>query len=397
MSILRYILPGFSGEVRLIAFTRAILALGFALSIPFLSLYLHEDLGIPMTQVGIMLTCAGLIGSGAATLGGALSDRFGRKGLLVFFMLCRMLTFVVLSFLVWHRTSFVSFAMIYIVSAPLGTAMMPIMDAIIADVTGINKRAEAYGILRIAANMGWALGPALGGFLVSGGYHLLFLVTAVSLAFSASLITWRLRETHFISKIETRNLDLGIVIRDRVLFRFLMICLIMYIVKGQLIATLSVYASGNVGLTKAQIGLLYFENGAMVAVFQLFITRMVKRFKPLKILISAALLYGAGFFLVGRSHSALTLAFCVAMITTAEMMEAPTTTTFISRLAPEGRTGVYMGSFSLVMHLGWTIGPLVGGLLLDNFVDPVNVWNTIGMFALLASVGFFILQQKKTR
>ena len=78
-------------------------------------------MGIPMTRIGLMLAVAGLVGASGTTIGGALSDIFGRKRLLVGFLAFRMLTFLILAYLVWHKYSFEVFAIVYISSAFLGT------------------------------------------------------------------------------------------------------------------------------------------------------------------------------------------------------------------------------------------------------------------------------------
>ena len=374
-------------------FIRAAGALGFAMSIPFLSIYLHEDLGVPMTQVGLMLATAGIFGSSAASFGGALSDRLGRHKLLVTVLSARSISFLILAFLVWKHTPFHVFAVVYILSTVLGTSIFPLMDSIVADVTPVNKRAEAYGLLRVTANVGWAIGPALGGMIVLGGYHLMFLATALMLMTSALIAGFKVSETRKLKGPESEKPGFNVLLSDGRMIRFMLVCLLMYLVKGQLVATMSVHASVNVGLSKAQIGLLYFVNGGMVVTLQVFATRLIRRFNPLHMLVIGCIIYGLGFALVGRADSLITMLLAVIIITVAEIIEAPTATTIVSKLAPEGLTGMYMGGFNMVIHLGWTVGPLMGGFLLDRVSKPAHMWEAIGMVALLAAFGFFIINR----
>ncbi|MFN3821144.1 MAG: MFS transporter, partial [bacterium] len=93
---------------------------------------------------------------------------------------------------------------------------------------------------------------------------------------------------------------------------------------GQLISTLSIFASDQVGLDRDQIGLLFTVNGLMVAIFQLVVTHITKRGKPLGMLLLAGFLYAIGYFLVGWSVNFMMLILSVAVITLGEMVESPT-------------------------------------------------------------------------
>jgi MFS family permease len=308
------------------------------------------------------------------------------------FLSVRLLTFLLLADLVWHRASFELFGIVYVISAFLGAALFPLMDTMLADITPIERRTEVYGILRAVANAGWAFGPAIGGFVVASGmYHRMFLASAAVLLIATVVAFWKIGETRQ-APVETGTQPTRTtILQDGQMIRFLAICMIMFLVKGQLIATLSVHASGNVGLSKPQIGWLYFQNAAMVATMLIFVSRWLRHVNPLKAMIAASVVYAAGYFLVGQATGMISMIFAMAVITSAEMLEAPTAAAHVSRLAPTGKTGIYMGALNLTMHLGWTTGPLLGGILLDNLAAPVQMWNTVAAMAICAALGFAML------
>ncbi len=384
---------GYDPVVGWLALLRFIGALGFSLSIPFLTIYLHEVLGVPMTQIGLMMAIAGLAGAFGTTIGGMLSDRFGRRHLLIGILAARSLIFVVMAYLVWHNLSFHLFASVYILSVLMGTSIFPLTDSIIADVTPLDHRADAYSMLRVAANSGWAIGPALGGIIVTGGYYLMFLATSCALAVAVLIGFLKITETWKAPSEGDIHYKSTAILKDINIIRFLIVCLVMYLVKGQLIATMSVHASSNIGLAKTQIGWLYFLNGAMVVVLQVFVTKMIRRTAPLRALIGAGLLYGLGFLIVGYAGDMMTMIIAVGVITIAEMIEAPTASTYVSGLAPKGMTGIYMGSFNMTMHLGWSVGPLLGGILMDNMNNPQHVWVVIALVGCAAAGGFMVLDR----
>ena len=386
-----------SPDLAWLGLVRIINALGFALAMPFLGLYLFHELHIPMTQIGLMLTAAGILGSAASTVGGAWSDTVGRKRLVVYLMSARGLVFGLLTWLVWSHQPFELFALVFIISALLGNPVFAITDAMVADVVAPERRNEAFGAMRVAVNLGWAVGPALGGLLVAAGYHWLFLATAVSIGISALLIALKVRETVTTAGAPRSGLELGAVLRDHRLLYFLAAAQILFLVQGQLVTPISVHASSNVGLTKSQVGSIYFLNGAMVVVMQMLITRLVKGYHPLSALAAAGLIYAVGYWTVGLAGSYAGMLGATVLITLAEMVGAPTATAYVSMLAPEGKMGAYMGVFGLVVHLGWTVGPLLGGVLMDNLDTPLHVWLIVAAVALLSSVAFILLNRNGKR
>ncbi len=377
---------------------RTIGALGFALSIPFLSIYLNEELGISPTYIGLMFTISGVVGSSVGTIGGSLSDRYGRKKMLYQLLALRAVVFFILAYLVWHNISFVVFAIFWTVNSLLGASTFPISDAIIADVTPSNKRSEGYGILRVGANLGWALGPAIGGVIIVIGYHWLFLFTAITLVITSFLAYYKLTETFKPGKIDQKTKHTFTVIaKDHYALGFLLILLCLTLVKGQLIATLSMHASANVGLPKVEIGVVYLINAGMVTLLQVPLARYIKKYRILSLMSIAGVFYAVGYFIVGLSQEFAQLIAGVVVLTIGEMIESPSSSTYMSLLAPEGRLGAYMGGYSVVIMLGWAVGPLAGGFLLDNAPTPVGAWSGISILALVSSTGFLIMKKFEKR
>jgi len=371
---------------------RLVGALGFALSMPFLAIYLHEELGMSMSWIGVMLTVAGVVGALASTVGGALSDRVGRRQMLIWLLALRGVPFLIMAYLVWAKSPFAIFSAVYVFSSMLGTSIFPLTEAIVADVTAPEKRAEAFGIMRVSANLGWALGPAIGGGLAIFGYHWLFVATAVALAGAAVVVVFTIDETVSRAALKHHESLLGPVLRDKKLLIFMGVGLVMFLARGQLISTLSVYLSSTVGLSKGQIGMLYALNGGLVAAMQVPTTKFTIRWNPLSALAFAGVLYGVGYFLVGLAGGIAELVVAMIIITVAEMIETPTAASYVTELAPEGLVGAYLGAFHFVFHLGWTVGPMVGGVLLDVMPNPIYAWEAVAALAVTGGIGFRLLK-----
>jgi MFS family permease len=76
------------------------------------------------------------------------------------------------------------------------------------------------------------------------------------------------------------------------------------------------------------------------------------------------------------------------LVTLGEVIIAPTTLATVGDFADKNNRGRYMGLYGVAEMLGFSLGPVVGGILLDGFTSPLPIWGTIGLIALLAALGF---------
>ena len=110
-------------------------------------------------------------------------------------------------------------------------------------------------------------------------------------------------------------------------------------------------------------------------------------------LLAGSLLYSGGYLLVGFVPDFGLLALAMIIITFGEMIVQPAGLTLASRLAPEDQRGRFLGVFGMFNHLGWSIGPYLGGMSLHAFSErPWVTWVIVSGLALVAGIGFFALR-----
>jgi len=371
------------------------MAFGFAIALPFLSLYLHLELGVSMGVVGMIMMIAALAGAVTMVIGGELSDRIGRKPLMCGSLFVRAIIFLLIAYFMKVKPDFRIISALYILSRMLGSLFMPANDAMLADLVKPKKRVEAYGIMRIGANAGWALGPAIGGALAEISYAYLFILSSITSVIAGLLVLIFIKESLVVKKTGDFSLKNILAVRKDVkLLGFCLVSLLVFIVMGQLIAPLSVYTVEHIGISKIQLGYLFALNGLIVVLFQYPTTLLIRGISTMKILIYSSLIYALGYFLVGFASSFVFLIICIIIITLGEIMHAPSSTALVANISPEESTGRYMGLFGLSRTLGWSLGPFIGGLLLDRFMQQgVIIWGTIALIGMVAAIGYLVLSQ----
>lgn len=365
---------------------------GFAMVIPFLSIYFHLELGMSMSAIGVFFGVTSVLRAAPQPFVGWLSDRIGRVSIMGWSQILRSFTFAGVGVAIVTDSGFWVIAAIISANYILGAFLHPAANAMVAELVPKEDRISAFGLLRIAGNLGWAIGPAVGGILAHQSYGALFFVAAGIMFVSGLYFLIALSEVRPSARNDAPDFQIRHIFnlrRDGRLFEHCLISFVLFLAVAQLVAALSVYTVDSVGITKSQLGILYFINGFMVVVLQFPVSSLFKRMTLTGQLSLGAMVYAVGYFLVGLAPNFWFLIVCMVIITTAEMIVSPPSLTMVANLSPAGRYGRYMGIFGFFQTAGWSLGPTVGGGLLDLFAGrPIIMWLLISMLGIIAFVLF---------
>jgi len=379
----------FDRAVWSLALTQLITTAGFSLALPFLSLYLFRDRGLSMSAVGTIMLLAGLVGALGEFLGGDLSDRLGRKPVLLGAILFRIFAFLGLAFLVFREGTIWNIALMYMAVRLSGGLAIPPVLALVADLT-VGKRVEGYGLLRVGVNVGWALGPALGGYLAARfPYASLFLFGATAAFLTFLLVLFWVPKPR-IRAMAAATRGTFTAFKDPDFLCFLGASILVFLVAGQLVSTLSVFTVAKVGISKAQFSGLLTLNGLLVVVFQYPLARAVQGWPRRAGLALGALLYSLGYLSFGWIRSFPLMLVAITIVTVGEVLFTPVAQAVAADLAPEKHRGRYLGAFGLVESFGWFSGAFLGGVLLDWAPNPQVLWGAIASLGFLATLVFGI-------
>jgi MFS family permease len=397
---------GFDRRVWTLFYGRIIGALGYSIVMPFLAIYLSADLGVSMTLVGLVLLIAAIVGSVGQIIGGELADIIGRRKIMILAMTSRSLIFLGLAYVIAGGADLVVIALMISLSSLTGSLFEPASNALIADVVAPKKRLEAYGLLRVGGNLGWTLGPLLGGLLAMISFPFLFLISAVATGTVAIIVLLFVQESITASTKRDRFSlrDIGHIRKDHRFMIFALISVFLFIMFGQMASTYAVFSTDVIGISNAELGYLYALNGIMVVLIQFPVARMINRHRMTRVIAFGSLLYAIGYGIVGLAPTIgvnmpyliapgfAYLAMCMIIVTMGEIVVSPSSMTLVAKMSPDKERGRYQGVYGLVSNFGFSAGPFFGGVIYDSFIgDPLILWAAIGSFGLMAALGFMVL------
>ena len=394
LSRLRKIYAEFPRLFWIIVVTYFIDSLGSTLLFPFFALYITQKFGVGMTQAGILLGMSSLFGLIGSMIGGALTDKFGRRQLILF-----GLVFSALSSLLFGLASDVKILYILVVIVGLLSRIAnPAHDAMMGDILSEEKRQEAFGITRVAYNYAWIFGTAIGGLIAARSFLALFIADAV-LSLIVAIILYRyLPETKPRAHIEAKRSEsffttvagYRVVLRDLGYMAFTLAGMIVLLVYQQQYGALAVYLRDVHNISSKSYGIMLSVSGLEVVLFQIWISRTIRRFPPFLMMTLGALFFTIGFATIGFVQGFEFFLLAVVIATVGEMVMFPTNKALAINFSPAEMRGRYMA----VYDLGWTIpatfGPAAAGLILDGY-DPNLLWYLGGILCAVSALSFYAL------
>ena len=364
---------------------------GFGIIIPLLPFY-AETFGASPVVIGLLFAVFSLCQLIAAPVLGDLSDRHGRRPVLMFSLAGTVVSFVMLA--VAHSVWMLFAARIV---DGLSGGNISTARAYVADVTEPKDRARAYGLIGAAFGLGFILGPALSGVLAGISYTAPIWAAAAITLVATVMTWWWLPETVHRARAGTGNpLNyLPALLRRPPLRRVLTIDFFYWLAFAIFQTTLSLFAARRFGFGPVQTGYMFAAFGLLGAVIQGgFIRPIVHRLgdKPTFLvgLVSGAL----GLTAVAAAHSVAAFATALVPLAIGIGFGHPTMAALVSLVARDDEQGRVQGAASAVESLGRTIGPVWGNASLQHFGESTPYLSAAALLLLTLSltVGFHVAE-----
>ena len=391
----RYInnFKGFTREVWILTLITFINRAG-TMVLPFLSKYLKENLHFTYGQVGWIMVAFGFGSMLGSWLGGKLSDKIGFYKIMVF----SLFTSGIMFFIIQYITTFWGLCIGMFAIMTIADMFRPAMFVSLGTYAKPENRTRALTLVRLAVNLGFTAGPALGGLIIMNlGYSGLFWVDGSSCIVSILIFTALVKERKKPADLDALAIETEIpasVFKDKIFWIFLFVCFITAILFFQLFTTLPLYHNEKFGLTEFQSGLLLSLNGLLIFFLEMPIVSISQRknIDKLKIILWGSLLMSFSFYVLMINTWAGILFISIIFITFGEMFIFPFSNSFALSRAPKGHEGRYMALFTMSFSLAHIASSKTGLEIIGNFGYQSN-WFTMGTLGIIA-VGCCIWLQR---
>lgn len=365
---------------------------------PLLTLILTQKIGLSVLEAGSFVTISALCQAPCVILGGKLADTIGAKKVLVSFQSVSAIVFILCGIIKPSHT------LIYllIISSCFSAAASPCYDSIVGNLTNTDNRQSSFSLLYMGLNLGYAIGPAIGGFLFSNHLSLIFIGDALTTLISVLLIAAFIdgnkikKHTDNTSALEQESNDSVLkVFKERpILLYFSLIMLTFSFAYSQFNFAVPLQLKDTFG---GEIGPKYFGmmtsfNGILVILLTPLLTAATKKFRILSVIACGGFLYGMSFGLCGYINSIIIFFAFTAFITIGEILIAINQSTFIANLTPASHRGRVNSVLPIISQTGYALSPTVMGAMINN-LGMKSSWLIVGSIALFGSVLMFSLNK----
>ena len=395
LSLYRHAYSGLSRSTWLLSFVMLVNRSG-TMVIPFMSIYLTQPkMGYSIGQAGIVM---GLFGLGAVCgglIGGSLTDKWG-------FYPVQMITLTgggILFMVLGQMQRFPLICLFTFLLSVVNDAFRPANSTAIAHYSKEENRTRSYSLNRLAINLGWAFGGAIGGILASISYHLLFWVDGCTNLVAVLLLRYLLSPANNEAshpKKAAIPAPVRSAYRDRSYLVFIGLTILFGLCFFQLFTTITVYYKKVLGLPEYLIGLIMAVNGCLIALFEMVLVFKLEGKRENLFYISYGMLVvGCSFLLMNLMPPlALTAFVFTILVTVGEISSMPFMNSFwVSRTTSANR-GQYAGLYTIAWSTAQVLGPTVGSQIVEHFSFRV-LWWIMGGLCILAAGGFKWLQKNK--
>lgn len=342
-------------------------ACGFVM--PLLAFYTTDELKGSAAFAGAVVAAIGVGSLVAGPFGGILGDRIGHKPTLVGAQAATAVSMVVLAY---ARSPWALLLGAFVVGV-VSNAMRPAHNALIADVIPPSDRTRAYSLNFWAINIGYSIAMLSVGLVALTGYTALFWLNGVTTLAGAVLIAALVPGSRPapVPADAADNGGFGAVLRDRTFVAFVAAEFLVLTILLQSESGLPI-AMGKDGFSPSDFGQVAALNGIAIALLQLPLTRLYKRFPDSWVLAGSSSLIGIGYSVLLLGHSSWIYGVSILVWTLGEIGNTPTSFALVARISPDHLRGRYQGLFQVAWTGAAVVAPLVGGGVIEAWsVTPL--------------------------
>lgn len=360
--------------------------------IPFMSVYLREELNFTLEQAGILMAVFGIGAMVGSFLGGYLTDRIGHFRVQFYSLVIGGSMFFVLLFM----KDFYSYLITVFFLSSILQCLPPANASSVSFYAKPENVTRSFALNRMAMNLGFAIGPTIGGILAVVSYNWLFIADGISCIAAGFVFYFYFRNKpgNRPEKKEENAAPIESPSKDKTYLYFVTMCSLFAVCFFQLFTTIPLYYRDEAFLSEFTVGILLGMNGLIVFLFEMLIVYQLKERKNLRpIILFGIVLMSIAYMLLNINTSLFILIISMMILSFAEIFTMPFMATVTVQRSNEKNRGRYMGLYTFAYSIAFVIAPFSGTFIAAEF-GFYSLWWIMAMMSLVVGIGFFIVMPK---
>ncbi|AYN02587.1 MFS transporter [Chryseobacterium sp. 3008163] len=362
--------------------------------LPFLGVYMTAHLKFSIENTGIVLSFFGIGSVIGSWLGGFITDRIGEYKVQYLSLLLSVPLFCLIPL---FKTE-ASVALIILLQSIVSDSFRPANSVAITKYAKPENITRAFSLNRMAVNLGFSIGPALGGILSAISYDFLFYSNALA-ALLAGLIYIRFfYKRNKLAKIKAKKVQEVMEIKkenspysDGKFLIYCFFCMLFSICFFQLFSTLTIFYKDTAHLSQQSIGYILGYSGFLVVLLEMGLVQIAEKYFTLaRTMFLGTFICGLSYAMLGFDHSILTLIVSMSLLSAGEIWALPFMSTITALRSGKNNKGAYMGLNGISFSIAFIVTPYLGTLIAEKFGFNI-LWIGTGILATMIAIGFYFI------
>jgi len=360
--------------------------------LPFLGVYMTDHLKFSLENTGIVLSFYGIGSVLGSWLGGFLTDKFGEYYIQSWSLFLSAPIFIIMPFF----SSVEMMALLIFLQSTISDTFRPANSVAITKYARPENLTKAFSLNRMAINLGFSIGPALGGILSGISYNFLFIVNGIG-AVTAGIIYvifFRRRNKIFREKKKlepTKPIEKTVTkspYKDYPFLLYSFLCAVFAVCFFQFFNTIPLFYKDVAKLDQSTIGFILGYSGFIIVLLEMPLVSLAERvLKIPQILSIGIIMSGVSYLLLLFGSNIPLLLLSMSILSIAEIWVLPFMSTVTALRAEKGNKGAYMGLNGIAFSFSFIFTPFLGTYVVSHFGFD-SLW--IGSFAILLVTAFLI-------
>lgn len=384
--------------------------LGFGIVIPLLPSFCINELHTSESTIGVIAGVFSLMQFLFNPIWGSLSDRYGRRPILIMSLAGSVISYLLLSIVF---AGFILSTVLLLVSrafAGIFAANISAAQAVVSDITLPEERTKGIGLISAAFSLGFVFGPAIGGILSHYyGYGFPVFVSACLSMIATLMSIFIFKETlpkdiQIANRLNKKNINplnfriISEVLRNKLIGKFIIVFFVLVFAFSNIFGTIQLFAErkDTLALNQEEVGYIFSFMGIAGAFVQIYLLKFIQRFfseNNILILGSFIAMFGLGF--IGFSTSFLILMLLVFVLSVGNGLSSTVTISLLSQNTSKNEQGSILGINQSLSAFARFLGPVCGGFVYE-FLGYKYPFIVGGLFMGIITIYSFNVLKRET-